>query len=372
MRTLNKFNLKIRLKLRQKESKFLCKKGFWKIKSSSLIKFKSVLESGLSMRKSKWVDWAWDSWCIISIIGIWPRFIEPRLLSTTRISLPIAHLPADLDGLTILQFSDLHWNSNFSSSLARKLVKKVNSLKPDIIVFTGDFLCRSILQRPLELQTLLSSLEAKAGCYAVLGNHDYESYVTAGEEGDYDIERFKKANPLTKGFKRFFFRSPLSGKVSLAARQVGMHSELIHLLQKTPFQLIHNDTKMISYKGSRINLCGLGEHALARCLPQEAFKNYDPKLPGIILTHNPDSLPELLKFPGEVVLAGHTHGAQINLPFLWNKFTRIEQMELIRGVKKIGHKWVYINRGIAGTIPFRWFSIPELTLITLRMSDDPI
>ncbi|MFI5343198.1 MAG: UDP-2,3-diacylglucosamine diphosphatase LpxG [Chlamydiales bacterium] len=321
------------------------------------------------MRKSKWVDWVWDSWCILSLIGIWPRFIEPRLLSTTCLTLPIAQLPIDLAGLTILQFSDLHWNSNFPPSLARKLVKKINSLKPDLIVFTGDFLCRSTLQSPLELQTFLSSLKAKVGCYAVLGNHDYESYVTAGEEGDYDIEQFKKANPLTKGLKRFFFSPPLSGKVSLAARQVGMHSELIHLLQKTPFQLIHNETKIISYKGSRINLCGLGEHTLARCLPQEAFKNYHTKFPGIVLTHNPDALPELLKFPGDLVLAGHTHGAQINLPLIWDKLTRIEQMELIRGVRKIGHKWVYINRGIGGTIPFRWFSIPELTMITLKRGE---
>lgn len=318
------------------------------------------------MHKSKWVDWAWSSWCILSIIGIWPRFIEPGLLPITRLSLPIANLPANLEGLTILQFSDLHWNSNFSPSLCRKLIRKINNLQPDLIVFTGDFLCRSILQSPLELQTFLCSLKAKAGCFAVLGNHDYESYVTIGDGGDYDIEQFKKTNPLTKGFKRLFSNPPLSGKVSLAAGQVGLHRELIHLLQKTPFQLIHNDNKIISYQGSKINLCGLGEHTLARCLPQEAFKNYNPKFPGIILTHNPDSIPELLNYPGDLILAGHTHGAQINLPLIRNKFTRIEQMHLIRGLKKISNKWIYINRGIAGTIQFRWFSAPELTLITLK------
>ena len=107
------------------------------------------------MVKKQWSEWAWDLWCIVSGIGIWPRYIEPNILRVTRISLPIAHLPFELIGLKILQFSDLHWNHQFSSFLQKKLIHKINALKPDLIVFTGDFLCCSKLENREGLKNTL-------------------------------------------------------------------------------------------------------------------------------------------------------------------------------------------------------------------------
>lgn len=321
-------------------------------------------------QKKKWAEWAWDLWCIASVIGLWPRFIEPRLLSITRLALPIPHLPSDLNGLKILQFSDLHWDRRFSSHLKHKLIRKINRLQPDLIVFTGDFLCRSKLENKEELRRFLSSLQAPCGCFAIMGNHDYECFITVNEEGDYDVESPSEASDIGKGFKRLFSSMTLTGQATAEAKRVGLHQELVDLLSQTPFQLLNNETRLVSFRDSKINVCGLEEYSLGRFNPQKAFQNYDRAYPGIVLSHNPDTIVHLKPYPGDVILAGHTHGGQVNLPFLWKKFTRIEHLEFKSGLKSIGKRWAYINRGLASVMRFRWFAMPELTLLTLQAGKD--
>lgn len=306
----------------------------------------------------------WDLWCIASIIGIWPRFIEPKLLSVTHLNLHIPHLPADLSGIKILHFSDLHWNAAFSKSFQKKCTKKINALHPDIIVFTGDFICRSILENPQGLKDFLCSLKAKHGLYAILGNHDYAQFVTVNENGDFDVAS-PTGSPIKKGFKLLLSSNTLTEKITAAAAQVGPNTQLINLLKKTPFQLIDNTSILIPYKNSFVNLCGLGEYSVGNANIVKTFENYDARYPGIILTHNPDSIPLLRQSPGDLILAGHTHGLQINLPWIGKKVSMMKNFEWKRGLKKFGNKWIYINRGIGSVLPFRWFSIPELSLVTL-------
>lgn len=318
------------------------------------------------MLKKQWSEWAWDLWCMISGIGIWPRYIEPRLLEISRFVLPIPHLPEELAGLKILQFSDLHWNHQFSPHLRKKLIRKINAAKPDLIFFTGDFLCCSKLEDPAGLKMTLNALEAKIGSFAVLGNHDYARFVTVNAQGDYDVDAPSSASTISKGFKRLFQPVSLTKRVTPQAQQIGYHAELMDLLKQTPFQLLNNTTKLLFCKGAWINICGLEEYSLGRFNPEEAFKDYDTRYPGIVLSHNPDSLEILKHYPGDIILSGHTHGGQVNLPGFWKRFTRIENPRFKRGLKRIVEKWAYINRGISSVIRFRWFAAPELTLLTLQ------
>lgn len=318
------------------------------------------------MSKKQWPEWLWDAWCIFSGIGIWPRYIEPLLLETNHLVLSISHLPKELTGLKILHFSDLHWNSQFSSFFKRKLIRKINALTPDLILFTGDFLCRSKLEHPEELKKILKSLKAKVGCFAVLGNHDYARFVTVNSEGDYDVEIPSLTSNICKGFKRLFQPVSLTKHVTAQAQQVGQHAELIALLSETPFQLLNNITKQVAYHKSWINICGLEEYSLGRFNPIEAFRNYDARYPGIVLSHNPDTFQILKHYPGDLILSGHTHGGQVNLPGLWKRFTRIENLQFKHGLKVVGKKWAYINRGISSVMKFRWFAMPELTLLTIK------
>lgn len=314
-----------------------------------------------------WSEYFWEAWCIASVIGIWPRHIEPRLLKTTHLSLPIAKLSSNLDGLKILHFSDLHWNKHFSNYLKNKITRKAKSFDPDLIFFTGDFLCRANLEHPIELKNFLRSLSAKIGCFAVLGNHDFQSFISVNKNGDYDIENNQTGSTLLKGFGRLFSNTILTGKITKRAQEVSNHQELLSLLNETPFKVLNNTHMLISCRNEWINICGLGEYSSGRFNPNEVFKNFDSQYLGIILSHNPDTFDVLKQFPGELILSGHTHGGQINLPFMWKKFTLIKNQEYKKGLKKIGSdKWGYINRGISSVMKFRWFAPPELTFITLK------
>lgn len=314
----------------------------------------------------RWTEWLWDAWCILSGIGIWPRYIEPRLLEVNEHLIPIPKLPKELLGLKILQFSDLHWNRHFSKLLRKKLIKKINALKPDLIVFTGDFLCRSTLENSSELLDTLNALKSRLGNYAILGNHDYAQFVTVNQQGNYDVEKPSATSNIMKGFKRLFQPISLKDHVTEQARRVNYHDGLITLLKNSSFQLLNNRTKQVSCNGYPLNICGLEEYSLGKFDPIAAFADYDVRYPGIVLSHNPDTIPKLTSFPGDFILSGHTHGGQVNLPGMWRRFTRIKYPEFKQGLKKIGQKWIYVNRGISSVMKFRWFAAPELTLFILQ------
>ena len=128
----------------------------------------------------------WNAFCTASILGIWPRFIEPRLLEISQISLKIPQLPPSLAGTKIVQLSDLHINPSISDSYLKKVTKSINAQKPDIIALTGDLICYAKLNDEApRLERFLKELHAPHGCFVVLGNHDYAKYVTVGQNGDY-------------------------------------------------------------------------------------------------------------------------------------------------------------------------------------------
>jgi predicted MPP superfamily phosphohydrolase len=307
----------------------------------------------------------WDTWCILSIIGIWPRFIEPNLLTTTHLKLSIPGLPSALHGFKITQLSDLHFAPRVTNYFFHKLIKAVRSQSPDLITMTGDFLCYGELSDPERLRQLLQSLSAPHGCYAVLGNHDYAQAVSINAAGDYDVLQ-DNSSSIIKGFKRLFSKTVLTKKTTPQASAIDLNPELIALLKNSPFELLNNRTKIIPVGNTHLNLCGLGEYILGRCQPEQAFANYDPSYPGIILLHNPDGAPLLDQYPGDIVLSGHTHGGQINLPWLWKKLTLMENMQFKKGLKRLNGKWLYISRGVGSVMPFRWFAPPEIVHITLE------
>jgi len=318
--------------------------------------------------KKQYSEIIWDLWCCASIIGIWPRFIEPNLLQTNHIHLPVNNLPSSLEGIKILQFSDLHLNNSTSNYFLNKLKKQIYNLNPDIITFTGDFLCYSKISDKERLLSLLQSLpKAPYGNYAVLGNHDYSKYAYINEDGDYDTFTKKTSDKSTiaKGFERLFTKTSITKKFTPEALNTPLNEELVDLLKKTPFKLLHNESITIDIGQSKLNVCGLGEYMLDKMKPDKGFVNYDSDYPGIILVHNPDSIPHLKNYPGDVILCGHTHGGQINLPFLSNRFVLIENIDLKKGLIKHNDRWVYINRGLGGVLNFRWFCKPELLLLEL-------
>lgn len=307
----------------------------------------------------------WDLFCASSLIGIWPRFIEPRLIFTTHLQFSIPDLPKDLNGLKILHISDIHLHSNTSQIFLDKLVRKCQALQPDIIALTGDFICYSQLEDPERLKILLNQFHAPYGCYAVLGNHDYASFVSINHQGDYDVITPPTSSSLSRAFSRLKKSITPTKKTTEKAKNTPFHEDLIALIQKSPFHLLNNSSTIISVKNSKLNICGLEEHCLKKINAPKAFKTYDKNYPGVILLHNPDGALLLKDYPGEIILSGHTHGGQVNLPWMWKKFTLLENRQFKKGLVKLKDRWIYINRGLGSVLPFRWFSPPEILLLTL-------
>lgn len=322
-----------------------------------------------SLMSSKTLKKIWDLWCICSIIGIWPRYIEPRLISSSRHALPIPNLPSGLEGLKIIQISDLHFGPQSSHYQLKKLLKKIAVEKPDLVLYTGDFLCEAILYEPTQLKNLLSSISAPLGCYAVLGNHDYNKPISVNSNGDYDTIQ-KKAYPLVKGLQRLYKPVKPTGKVTRQARSTTAHLDLKQLLKEANVVLLENETTLISVKDTFLNISGLGEHMAGQASLEKAMESYNLKYPGILMVHNPDAIPKLDASPASIILSGHTHGNQVNLPFFKRAFIASENGEYLRGAFNRNSMWIYVSRGIGASFPFRWCAVPEILILTLTGSQN--
>lgn len=294
-----------------------------------------------------------DTFCIFSILGIWPRFIEPRILKKTALDIdfPIKN------SFKILQISDLHFNSQLKESFLNKLVQTA-----DMIVITGDFLCNAALFEEEKMKRFLMRLKAPFGVFAVLGNHDYNAPLNVNEKGDYDAI-YKKTPIILSALKRLWCGVKASGNITKRAQSVKPHEGLLQLLKDASVTLLHNQTVQIN---GLFNLTGLGELMAGDADPDSAFQNYDPSLPGVVLAHNPDSIAKLSGFPGSFVLSGHTHGGEINIPWVWRRFAAMENKDFKSGLYPIDGKQLYISRGVGGVVPFRFNAPPEVVLFTLK------
>ncbi len=302
---------------------------------------------------------------MVSVVGIWPRFIEPQLLVTSFHSIPISSLPRELEGLKIVQISDLHFSSYLSQSYLDRITKRIESLEADLIVFTGDILTYSELNEPERLKAFLSTLEAPLGVYAIFGNHDYNEYVSLAKDG-----RFRRVSShipvIMRAFSRLFGAQDKGEVGAIVRSPIEEIEDLKKIFSSSGIRLLHNETVQIGKKNALINLTGLGDYMTGQCQPQQAFSDYNPAMPGIVLSHNPDSYDVLQHYPGDLFLFGHTHGGQVNLPFIWKRVTPIKNKLFKSGLFHIDNRYLYVNRGLGATFPFRWFAPPEIALIELR------
>lgn len=207
---------------------------------------------------------------------------------------------ADLFDFSIVQISDLHIGGLIDKSFVQKSVQKINSLKADIVVITGDLIdtdIDSIREAILEL----NHIHATHGIYMILGNHEY-------------------------------FHKPL---------------EIIDFIRKeTPFTLLLNQAVVLD--DLKVNIAGLTDlfgYRVKLLEPNnaKAFKDTNKQYPTILLTHQPKSIEYLDSYKPDLILSGHTHGGQI-WPF--NYLVSLQQ-PFVKGLHTLpyGGK-IYVNSGI--------------------------
>jgi predicted MPP superfamily phosphohydrolase len=253
--------------------------------------------------------------------------ISRHEISIEQVSVKISRLPDVFRGLRIVQISDLHYANYTEPYFIRKVVEEVNRLNADVVVFTGDFITfglwpyEDIVRFANNCAEILSHVTCPIR-YASLGNHDYavNHWMVADALNSHGIPALiNRAEPLERDGKRLWF--------------AGIGDALGH------------------------------EMRLDEAIPAASRKDHEPV---ILLGHEPDIFKYVVPLGVDLMLAGHTHGGQIRLPFLPPLFLPLLGVEYVNGLFRMGNTHLYVNRGI-GTVnlPFRFDCPPEITVLTL-------
>jgi uncharacterized protein len=255
--------------------------------------------------------------------------ISRHEISVERVSITLPNLPDAFRGFTIAHLSDFHYAEYTEAFFIRRVVNRVNSLKPDMVALTGDFIttgfwsAEDTVRFAGECAEILSHLQSPLR-YAVLGNHD------------------------------------CAGKAYKQAVIDSLDSHDIPVLQNRHVPIERDGTRFW-LAGTGDALCG--DFGLEQALPSPPTRDGEAL---ILLAHEPDVLPLVAAHNVDLMLSGHTHGGQVRFPFLPAMFLPDLGRHYIEGHHRLGPTQLYVNRGV-GTVnlPFRFNCPPEITLITL-------
>lgn len=251
------------------------------------------------------------------------------------------------EGYKVLQISDLHVGTFLETPhFVEKIVEKVNSLHPDVIVFTGD-LVNIKATEAVPFVKILKKLNAPDGIYSVMGNHDY---------CEYGIPADKSFNKFTR--QRWALRNQHAMK--FLQRQMG-------------WRLLMNENVKITRQnehGKEENIHIIGVENISKP-PFKDYGNMDKAMEGmkigtfkILLTHDPSHWRRgvLGKTDIALTLSGHTHAAQLKL----GNFSPAKWMYHEWGGKYVEDgSTLHVSLGVGGTMPFRLGAWPEINEITL-------
>lgn len=265
---------------------------------------------------------------LITGVILYSRFIGTKGLITNEIKLT-ANIDDNYNGLKIVHFTDLHYGRTVNENDLVKIVEEINSLKPDIVVFTGDLLDEKInlsVEEYDKLASLLNTIDANLGKFIITGNHDtsdkWENIITAG------------------GF------TDLNDK----------------------YQLIYSNSNIpiiISGLSSNINASISIEDRIKPINDYLSSLEVKPEY-SILLLHEPDYVDKIDTTNFNLILAGHTHGGQIRLPFIGPTILPTGGKKYHESYYKIGTTDMYISSGLGtSTINYRFMDKPSINFYRL-------
>lgn len=256
--------------------------------------------------------------------GFYTWRIEPEWLEITHRDLPLAHLPPELTGKTLVQLSDIHIGPQVDDDYIRRTFAAVTALAPDFVVHTGDLVTYSgpaVIEQAKPLMAVFP--RGKLGTVAILGNHDYGLHWA---------------------------------DVNVAAQVAG-------LFTANGARVLRNESAVLG--GLQFAGCDdLWTHHFA---PTPALHALKPGEPTLVLCHNPDAC-DLNVWAGYQgwILAGHTHGGQCKPPFLPAPLLPVRNRRYTAGEFALtGNRQLYISRGIGHLQRVRFNVRPEVTVFRL-------
>jgi uncharacterized protein len=242
-------------------------------------------------------------------------------IRVSEMKIPIPNLPKDLDGLRIVQVTDVHLSPFLSESEFARAIDMANETRANIALMTGDLISR--VGDPLDACLKhLARLRADAGVIGCLGNHEIytktEDYVT------------------------------------LQAARVGI-------------KFLRFESKVFQFGNAEINFAGVDYQMYNKPYLVGAEQLVKPGAFNVMLSHNPDVFPEAASKGYDLTIAGHTHGGQVNVEILHQNMNVARYYTpYVRGLYREVNSSIYVSSGI-GTIgvPVRIGAPPEISLIQL-------
>lgn len=263
------------------------------------------------------------------LIYIYARYVGTMGIQVREYNIINEKLPSSFDGFSIVQFSDLELGSTFLVQDMEKLVEKVNELKPDIVVFTGDIVSTQ--------------------------------HTLSDEEEELLIEHLSKMDPLI-------------GKYSVKGDDDQYNGVYEEVMDASNFKDISNNYELIYYKGlTPIVLYGLDSlNAEAQnfestfSYPKEDEDTTYMASFRLLLAHEPDTVSKIGDYNISLMLSGHSHNSEINIPFLRDYYNIRGASEYYSENYNVGGTELYISSGL-GTSKYnvRLMSHPSISVFRL-------
>lgn len=260
--------------------------------------------------------------------AVWSTVIEPRRLRVRELGVDMPGWPPAFEDLRVALIADLHAGApHVDERRVARVVEATNAARPDLVALLGDYVDPDVALggrvEPEAVAARLGELEAPLGVFAVLGNHDWLN----------DGERVRRA------------------------------------LRERGIEVLENDAVSVGFAGQVLWLVGLADATEREPDLGAPFGLVPHSAPLIVLSHNPDLFPRLPDRP-LLALAGHTHGAQVNLPGVRERVTPSAYGDRFAGgLVREGERAMYVSRGIGTAgLPIRFRAVPEVVLLTLRMA----
>jgi hypothetical protein len=257
-----------------------------------------------------------------------------------KIKLP--NLPADFEGIKIVQISDIHLGSWNLIKPLEQAVEKINNLEADLILFTGDLVNFST-KEAYRFEETLAKLKAKRGIYATLGNHDYGDYINWSSETE------KEKNLL----------------------------DLYVFFDRIGWKLLKNENAIFESESGNLALIGVENWGANPRFPKHgdidlALKGTEDAAVRLLMTHDPSHWDEIIvpkNYPIDLSLSGHTHGFQFGIEtpgFKWSPVKWLYKHWAGLYQDEQSGRYLYVNRGL-GVIgyPGRIGILPEITIFEL-------
>ncbi len=262
-------------------------------------------------------------------LGLYAWRIEPHWIEVVKRPLRLPGLPAALEGRTLVQLSDLHIGPRVDDAYLIRVLQRVTGLRPDLLVFTGDFISYHPAVYAQVERVLAHFPRGGLATLGILGNHDYGPGWSHLEIAEW----------------------------------------IVRMAASAGIEILRNQARVIG----GLQVAGLDDYWGPRFSPQPALSQLDPTRPAIVLSHNPDSVDEPVwgAFRGWI-LAGHTHGGQCKPPFLPPPLLPVQNKRYTAGEFELAPgRWLYINRGVGHLLAVRFNVRPEITVFTLTGKTPP-